>query len=119
MQIPARGVFYRTGPASKAMEIGREVRIEVLECRSDQRINDINAGPSMLLGPVLDSTRVASILKNLHSLHIRLRQHGATHCTWRVGSTHSVTRCTTGAGQSSTARAARPADEPGLWLGEE
>jgi methionine-gamma-lyase len=30
----------------------------------------------MLLGPVLDSTRAASILKNLHSLHIRLRQHG-------------------------------------------
>jgi Cystathionine beta-lyases/cystathionine gamma-synthases len=41
------------------------------------RLNDINAGPSMLLGPVLDSTRAASILKNLHSLHIRLRQHGA------------------------------------------
>ena len=29
VQIPARGVFYRTGPASKAMEIGREVRVEV------------------------------------------------------------------------------------------
>ena len=41
------------------------------------RLNDINAGPSMLLGPVLDSTRAASILKNLHSLHVRLRQHGA------------------------------------------
>ncbi|WP_291993306.1 PLP-dependent transferase [Candidatus Accumulibacter sp. ACC003] len=41
------------------------------------RLTDINAGPSMLLGPVLDSTRAASILKNLHSLHIRLRQHGA------------------------------------------
>ncbi|MEQ1832863.1 MAG: aminotransferase class I/II-fold pyridoxal phosphate-dependent enzyme [Candidatus Eisenbacteria bacterium] len=41
------------------------------------RLNDINAGPSMLLGPVLDATRAASILKNLHSLHIRMRQHGA------------------------------------------
>lgn len=40
------------------------------------RLNDINDGPSMLLGPVLDSTRAASILKNLHSLHIRMRQHG-------------------------------------------
>jgi methionine-gamma-lyase len=40
------------------------------------RLNDINAGPSMLLGPVLDSTRAAGILKNLHSLHIRMRQHG-------------------------------------------
>jgi methionine-gamma-lyase len=41
------------------------------------RINDINSGPSMLLGPVLDSTRAASILKNLHSLHVRMRKHGA------------------------------------------
>lgn len=40
-------------------------------------LNDINTGPSMLLGPVLDSFRAASILKNLHSLHIRMRQHGA------------------------------------------
>jgi methionine-gamma-lyase len=30
----------------------------------------------MLLGPVLDRTRAASILKNLHSLHILLRQLG-------------------------------------------
>jgi methionine-gamma-lyase len=41
------------------------------------KLNDINSGPSMLLGPVLDSFRAASILKNLHSLHIRMRQHGA------------------------------------------
>jgi methionine-gamma-lyase len=41
------------------------------------RLNDVNAGTSMLLGPVLDSLRAASILKNLHSLHIRMRQHGA------------------------------------------
>jgi methionine-gamma-lyase len=40
-------------------------------------LNDINSGPSMLLGPVLDSFRAASILKNLHSLHVRMRQHGA------------------------------------------
>ncbi len=40
-------------------------------------LNDINSGPSMLLGPVLDSFRAASILKNLHGLHIRMRQHGA------------------------------------------
>ena len=31
----------------------------------------------MLLGSVLDSSRAASILKNLHSLHIRMRQHSA------------------------------------------
>jgi methionine-gamma-lyase len=31
----------------------------------------------MLLGPVLDSMRAASILKNIHSLHIRMKQHSA------------------------------------------
>lgn len=41
------------------------------------RLNDVNAGTSMLLGPVLDSLRAASILKNLHTLHIRMRRHGA------------------------------------------
>jgi methionine-gamma-lyase len=40
-------------------------------------LNDVNSGPSMLLGPVLDSHRAASILKNLHSLHLRMRQHSA------------------------------------------
>ncbi|MGD9589175.1 MAG: aminotransferase class I/II-fold pyridoxal phosphate-dependent enzyme [Pyrinomonadaceae bacterium] len=39
------------------------------------QLTDINAGASMLLGAVLDSTRAASILKNLHSLHLRMRQH--------------------------------------------
>jgi methionine-gamma-lyase len=29
----------------------------------------------MLLGPVLDPMRSASILKNIHTLHIRMRQH--------------------------------------------
>jgi methionine-gamma-lyase len=41
------------------------------------QLNDVTAGTSMLLGPVLDSHRAASILKNLHSLHVRMRQHGA------------------------------------------
>ena len=40
------------------------------------RLNDPNSGTSMLLGPVLDSLRAASILKNLHSLHLRIRKHG-------------------------------------------
>lgn len=39
-------------------------------------LTDINAGATMLLGPVLDSFRAASILKNLHTLHIRIRKHG-------------------------------------------
>lgn len=38
-------------------------------------LSNVNSGATMLLGPVLDSTRAASILKNLHSLHIRMRQH--------------------------------------------
>lgn len=47
-------------------------------CATDEFIHsltDINSGVTMLLGPVLDSTRAASILKNLHSLHLRMRQH--------------------------------------------
>ncbi len=40
-------------------------------------LTDINAGATMLLGPVLDSFRAASILKNLHSLHIRIQKHSA------------------------------------------
>lgn len=41
------------------------------------RLNDINGGTSMLMGPVLDSIRAASILKNLHSLHVRMARHSA------------------------------------------
>jgi methionine-gamma-lyase len=40
-----------------------------------QQLIDINSGPAMLLGPVLDSIRAASLLKNLHSLHIRMAKH--------------------------------------------
>jgi methionine-gamma-lyase len=40
-------------------------------------LNDINSGPSMLLGPVLDSIRAAGILKNLHTLHLRMAKHSA------------------------------------------
>lgn len=39
------------------------------------RLTNVNHGPCMLLGPVLDSLRAASILKNLHSLHIRMVHH--------------------------------------------
>ncbi|HMS33449.1 MAG TPA: PLP-dependent transferase [Ignavibacteria bacterium] len=39
------------------------------------KLTDINTGATMLLGPVLDSYRAASILKNLHSLHIRIKKH--------------------------------------------
>jgi len=36
---------------------------------------DVNNGTSMLLGPVLDPLRSSSILKNLNTLHIRMKQH--------------------------------------------
>jgi methionine-gamma-lyase len=39
-------------------------------------ISDVNSGVSMLLGPVLDPIRAASIHKNLFTLHLRMPQHG-------------------------------------------
>lgn len=36
---------------------------------------DVNSGAGMLLGPVMDSLRAASILKNMRTLHIRMKQH--------------------------------------------
>ncbi|HPF10788.1 MAG TPA: aminotransferase class I/II-fold pyridoxal phosphate-dependent enzyme [Flavobacteriaceae bacterium] len=47
-------------------------------CGSRELINDlknVNDGASMLLGPSMDSLRAASILKNLRTLHIRIKQH--------------------------------------------
>ncbi len=47
-------------------------------CASQEFINDtknVNTGACMLLGPTMDSFRSASILKNLRTLHIRMKQH--------------------------------------------
>ncbi|MCD6556118.1 MAG: aminotransferase class I/II-fold pyridoxal phosphate-dependent enzyme, partial [Bacteroidales bacterium] len=47
-------------------------------CGSEEYINsliDLNTGTAMLLGPVLDPMRSSSILKNLYTLHIRMKQH--------------------------------------------
>ncbi|CEJ69807.1 aminotransferase class I/II-fold pyridoxal phosphate-dependent enzyme [Chryseobacterium oranimense] len=47
-------------------------------CGSQEFINDtknVNNGACMLLGPTMDSFRSASILKNLRTLHIRMKQH--------------------------------------------
>jgi methionine-gamma-lyase len=38
-------------------------------------LRNVNDGAAMLLGPVMDSTRAASILKNLRTLHIRMKKH--------------------------------------------
>lgn len=47
-------------------------------CGTQEFINSlrsVNDGASMLLGPTMDSLRAASILKNLRTLHIRMKQH--------------------------------------------
>ena len=49
-------------------------------CASREFINslkDVNHGASMLLGPTMDSLRSASVMKNLRTLHIRMKQHSA------------------------------------------
>lgn len=40
-----------------------------------EELSDVNTGTAMLLGPVLDPLRSSGILKNLHTLHIRMKQH--------------------------------------------
>ena len=40
-----------------------------------QQLSNVNNGTAMLLGPVLDPLRSSSILKNLNTLHIRMKQH--------------------------------------------
>lgn len=47
-------------------------------CASQEFINDlknVNSGASMLLGPTMDSMRSASVMKNLRTLHLRIKQH--------------------------------------------
>lgn len=47
-------------------------------CGSTEFINqlsNVNDGTAMLLGPVLDPLRSSGILKNLNTLHIRMKQH--------------------------------------------
>ena len=39
------------------------------------QLSNVNDGTAMLLGPVLDPLRSSSILKNLNTLHIRMKQH--------------------------------------------
>lgn len=47
-------------------------------CGSQELIDSlrsVNDGAAMLLGPALDSMRAASILKNMRTLHIRMKKH--------------------------------------------
>ena len=47
-------------------------------CGSNEFVNqlsNVNDGTAMLLGPVLDPLRSSSILKNINTLHIRMKQH--------------------------------------------
>lgn len=38
-------------------------------------LKNVNNGASMLLGPVMDSLRSSSVLKNMRTLHIRMKKH--------------------------------------------
>ncbi len=38
-------------------------------------LRNVNDGASMLLGPAMDSLRASSVLKNIRTLHIRMKQH--------------------------------------------
>ena len=38
-------------------------------------LKNVNDGASMLLGPVMDSLRSSSVLKNMRTLHIRMKKH--------------------------------------------
>ena len=47
-------------------------------CGTQDFINElrnVNDGASMLLGPVMDSLRASNVLKNLRTLHIRMKKH--------------------------------------------
>ena len=47
-------------------------------CGTHEFVNElrnVNDGASMLLGPVMDSLRASSILKNLRTLHVRIKKH--------------------------------------------
>jgi len=47
-------------------------------CGTQEFINSlrsVNDGAAMLLGPVMDSLRAASVLKNMRTLHIRMKKH--------------------------------------------
>ena len=47
-------------------------------CSDEEFISDlidVNSGSAMLLGPVMDSMRSASILKNIRTLHLRMKKH--------------------------------------------
>ncbi|HNY03650.1 MAG TPA: aminotransferase class I/II-fold pyridoxal phosphate-dependent enzyme, partial [Bacteroidales bacterium] len=40
-------------------------------------LSNVNDGTAMLLGPALDPLRSSGILKNMHTLHIRMKQHSS------------------------------------------
>ena len=57
---------------------GTSYTIAGVVCGNQDFINqlrDVNDGASMLLGSTLDSLRAASVLKNLRTLHIRIKKH--------------------------------------------
>lgn len=47
-----------------------------------EKLGDVHEGPLMLLGPSMDSLRAAQIYKNLHTLPLRMKVHGANALTY-------------------------------------
>ena len=59
---------------------GSSDTIAGVTCASQEFIDslkNVNNGASMLLGPTMDSLRAASVMKNLRTLHIRMKQHSS------------------------------------------
>ncbi len=52
-------------------------------------LKDVNSGAAMLLGSTLDSLRAASILKNMRTLHLRMKQH-STNALYLAKSFESI-----------------------------
>src|SRR5690625_7222484 len=52
-------------------------RIVTMLLHSQMKCSHIfqNTGACMLLGPTMDSLRASSILKNMRTLHLRMKQH--------------------------------------------
>jgi methionine-gamma-lyase len=81
------------------------------------RLNNTNHGACMLLGPVLDSIRAAGILKNLHSLHIRMPHHGKNaHYLAQRFQDAGLDVHYPGSGASSATSVDATDDESGFWI---
>ena len=47
-------------------------------------LRDVNDGAFMLMGATMDSLRAASVLKNMRTLHIRIKKHSENAMFWQI-----------------------------------